>query len=260
MQYRMCLCVITLAAWAFAQETAKPAFDVVSFKHVGDQRSNTVQTGPGSFLSNIRPFRYTAGTVSCRMSMMSILQEAYQAKQFQIQGPDWMGSEIYEINANMPEATSKETARLMLQKMLADRAGLELRREEKEFQVLLLVAIPGSTKLEEFTPTPTSYGYRIGDGTLEANPAMPLGALADNLSRVAGRPVLDETGKSGYYKVKLQWNAEPPQRSEGGGAMPIGFDRGMLGALPQAGLKLEPAKRKLDYLVIEKLLKEPTEN
>src|SRR5215472_13997160 len=62
--------LLFLAISAAAQT---PAFDVVSVKHVGDQQSNAVQTGPGSFRSNMRPFKYTPATVSCRTTMMSIL-------------------------------------------------------------------------------------------------------------------------------------------------------------------------------------------
>jgi uncharacterized protein (TIGR03435 family) len=243
-------------AIAFGQD--KPAFDVVSMKHVGDQQSNSVQTGPGSFRSNTRGFRYTPGTVSCRLPLMSILTEAYQVKSFQVQGPDWLDQEIYEINANMTEGTSKETAQLMLQSMLASRMGLQLKKEQKEFAVFLLVVIPGTTKLEEVTPAPPSFGYSVGMDHMEANPGMPLSALTSNLTRAAGRPVLDETGRKGFYKVKLQWNAEPP-RSEGG-VIHMGSDSGIVAALPQIGLKLEPAKRILDNLIIEKVSKEPTEN
>jgi len=235
-----------------------PAFEVVSVKHVGDQQSNAVQTGPGSFRSNMRPFKYTPGTVSCRTTMMSILTEAYQVKDFQIQGPDWIKQEVYELNANMPEGTSKETARLMLQKMLADRFALGLKRDQKEFPVMLLKEIPGTTKLEEVVPAPAQYGYSAGMDHLEANPGMPLSALASNLSRAAGRPVLDETGRKGMFKIKLQWNAEPPRPE--GGVIHVGADTGILSALGQVGLKLEPAKRMMDWLVIEKVEKEPTEN
>jgi uncharacterized protein (TIGR03435 family) len=40
----------------------------------------------------------------------------------------------------------------------------------------------------------------------------------------------------------------------------IGVDVGMINALPQIGLKLEPVKRMMDSLVVEKASKEPTEN
>lgn len=248
--------VLIGVAIAFGQERA--VFDVLSVKHAGDMRSQQVAVGPNNWRLNLRPFRYTSGSVSVKESLMTILAEAYQLKPFQIQGPDWLEQEVYEIETRMPEGTSKETARLMMQSALADRLGLQARREQKEFSVFILKALPGSNKLEEVLPTPTTYGYSAGWDHLEAKPAMPLSALASNLSRAAGRPVLDETGLKGYYKVKLQWNVEPSRPD--GGADHVGSDAGMISALPQAGLKLEPAKRMMDWLVIEKVAKEPTEN
>jgi uncharacterized protein (TIGR03435 family) len=190
---------------------------------------------------------------------MSILTEAFQVKEFQIQGPDWIKQEVYELNANMPEGTSKETARLMLQKMMADRFGMSLKRDQKEFPVMLLKEIPGTTKLQEVAPAPKQFGYSMGMDHLEADPAMPLTALANHLSMAAGRPVLDETGRTGMYKVKLQWNADAP-RPEPGSVVRMGTDTGILSALGQIGLRLEPARRMMDWLLIEKLEKEPTEN
>jgi uncharacterized protein (TIGR03435 family) len=208
----------------------------------------------------MQPFRYTGGSVSCKTTLMSILTETYQVKSFQVQGPGWLDQEVYEIGARMPDGTSRETARLMLQTMLGDRLGLKLRREQKEFAVFALVTITGSTKLEEVTPTPTTFSYRMGTDSMEADPGMPMIALANTLSRAAGRPVLDETGLRGYYKVKLQWNAEPVQPERTGGVIHIGTDSAMISALPQIGLKLEFVRRLLDNLVVEKVSKEPTEN
>jgi uncharacterized protein (TIGR03435 family) len=249
--------VLLFAAVTAAAQT--PAFDVVSVKHVGDQQSNSVQVGPGSFRTSMRPFKYTPGTVSCRTTLMSMLTEAYQVKQFQIQGPGWLDQEVYELNANMPEGTSKEAARLMLQKMLADRFGMSMKRDQKEFPVMLLKEIPGTNRLEEVVPTPPSFGYSMGMDHLEAKPGMPLSALANHLSQSAGRPVLDETGRKGMYKIKLQWNAEPPSAAPGA-VIRLGTDSGILSALSQVGLRLEPAKRMMDWLIIENVGKEPTEN
>jgi uncharacterized protein (TIGR03435 family) len=253
---RSALLFLVCVPSAIGQERA--VFDVVSLKHVGDQRSNSVQTGPGAFLSNIRGFKYSPGAVSCRLPLMSILSEAYQVRPFQIQGPEWLDQEVYEIDARMPDGTSKETARLMVRSALADRMGLKLRRERKEFALFVLAVIPGTKKLEEVLPTPPTFGYSTRMDTLEADPGMPTSSLAGILSRAAGRPVLDETGLKGFYKVKLHWNADPP--TEGVAVTHLGADAGIISALPQIGLKLEPAKRMMDWLVIETVAKEPTEN
>jgi uncharacterized protein (TIGR03435 family) len=240
-----------------AQESVPPAFEVVSLKHVGDTQSNVVREGNRS-RSTTRPWEFNSGKVSCKLTLMAILTEAYGLKPFQVQGPAWMQTEVYELAATMPDPTPRETARLMIQTMLKNRLGMVARKEEKEFSVFRLVEVPGNTKLEELLPTPTGFSVRFANDYLEAMPAMPLSALAGSLSNAAGRPVLDETGRAGYYKIKLQWNADPPPTD--GGPIRLGVSTGMLTALPQIGLKLESAKKMLDSLVIEKANKEPTEN
>jgi uncharacterized protein (TIGR03435 family) len=239
-------------------QAAAPAFDVVSVKHIGDVQSTMVQEG-NQRKTTLVGLRFTGGAVSCKMTLSDILMEAYQVRGFQVLGPGWIEQEVYEIAARMPDGTSRETARLMLQTMLADRLGVKLHREQKEFSVFRLVVIPGTTRLEEVTPAPTSTRTRFGMDMLEADPGMPLSSLATRLARATGKPVLDETGKTGYYKVKLHWNATPYEPTPGV-AHEIGVDVGMISALPQIGLKLEPVKRMMDSLVVEKASKEPTEN
>jgi uncharacterized protein (TIGR03435 family) len=251
-----CGFVLMGALGGFGQEQS--AFDVASVKHVGDVQSTVTREGNMS-RTNLIPFRFVGGSVSCKTTLMTILTEAYGVQAFQVQGPAWMEQEVYDIAARMPDGTSRETARLMLQTMLADRMGLKVRREPKEYSVFALVAVPGSNKLETISPAPTSFKYRTGMDSMEADPGMPLAALVNTLSRAAGRPVLDETGLKGYYKVKLHWNAEPVRPVEGQ-VIHVGVDPAMLSALPQIGLKVEPVKRTMDSLVVEKVSKEPTEN
>ena len=92
---------------------------------------------------------------------------------------------------------------------------------------------------------------------------MPLRVLADTLSRAAGKPVIDQTGLAGMYKVRLHWNSDADFGGGAGGpamVRSLDTDSGILSAISQIGLKLEPRKKMFDLLVIEKVLKEPTEN
>jgi uncharacterized protein (TIGR03435 family) len=249
--------LIALCISGFAQE--RTMFDVVSLKHVGDVQANMIQEGNSSH-TDYRSFRYTPESVSAKEPLIQFLQEAFGLKDFQIQGPAWLTQEIYQLDARMTAGTSREVARQMLQSALADRLGLVVKREQKEYQVFALVKIPGSNKLQEIpTPEPPSFSYSARMDSIEATPGMPISALIFNLTRSAGRPVLDETGLKGFYKVSLHWSAEPIH-PEPGQVIQVGVDPAMLSALPQIGLKVEPARRTLDSLVIEKVNKEPTEN
>jgi uncharacterized protein (TIGR03435 family) len=261
---RIAFALWLLAALALAsQEAPSPAFDVVSVKHSGNT-SVVLQAGPGRVTLPTRGFRFTGGKVTCNLPLSSIVQEAYGVRDWQIQGPEWLGVELYDFAAIMPDGTSRENARLMMRTMLADRFGLKFRREPKEFSVYALVAIKGTSKLEEVVPTPETYSYKNVRGGLEAEPGMPLRVLADKLSRPAGKPVIDQTGLTGMYKVRLHWDADTDV-SGGGAGGPVmvrnfDTDTGILSAISQIGLKLEARKKMYDVLIIDKVAKEPTGN
>jgi len=177
-------------------------------------------------------------------------------ERYQIQAPEWVDSEVYEVQARMPEGTSREAARLMLQTALADRMGMVARREQKELSIFHLVVIPGSNRLEEITPAPAKYSVWALDTEFRALPGMPLSALAYQLTRISGRPVIDETGRTGHYKVDLHWQGDPSAGDNGS----VASEMGLLSAISQLGLKLVPGKKTMDTLVIETLSKEPAAN
>jgi uncharacterized protein (TIGR03435 family) len=248
--------ILLIAGAAFAQQ--RPTFDVVSIKHVGDLQSSIVRDGNMS-RSSMRPFQFTPGSVSCRMTLRNILLQAYQLAPYQIQGPEWMQSEVYEISARMTDGTSKDTARLMLQSALEDRMGMKAVLAEKELAIFRLVVIPGTNKLEKVdTPADGRTGFRIGTNLLESA-AMTMSGLAGSLTQAAGKPVIDETGREGFYKVSLHWDADPIP-ADHTGPISIGSDPGILSAIKDLGLKLEPAKKNMPFLTVEKMSKEPTEN
>ena len=256
--------ILLIAAAAFAQQ--RPTFDVLSVKHVGDMQSNIIREGGGT-RTNLRGFQYTPGSLSCRTTLRNIVMEAYQLQTYQIQAPDWTQSEVYEIGARMPDGTSKDTARLMLQSALEDRMGLKVRLEQKEVAILNLVVIPGSDKLQKVdAPADGAANFRAGmnlsgSNSLESE-AMTMASLATNLTRAAGKPVIDETGREGFYKVSLHWEAAAMPTPEAGGVIVLrpGTDPGMLSAIKVLGLKLEPARKTMASLTIEKVNRDPTEN
>ncbi len=197
--------------------------------------------------------------MSGRNTLRSILLQAYQLAPYQIQGPEWMNSEVYEISAKMPDGTSKETARLMLQAALEDRLGMKAVLAEKELAIFRLVVIPGTNKLEKVdTPSGGGASFRIGTNLLESA-AMTMSGLAGSLTQAAGKPVIDETGREGFYKVSLHWDADPIP-ADHTGPIRIGTDPGILSAIKDLGLKLEPARKSMPFLTVEKMSKEPTEN
>jgi uncharacterized protein (TIGR03435 family) len=241
---------VLLIAGLLRGQSQEPKFDVASVKHVG----SAIMYGPG--VSPVMGCRYSGNKVTCRQQLRSFVEDAYSVQHWQVQGPDWMDTENYELSATMPESTSRETARLMMRAMLADRFGLRFHTEDKEFPVYALVLAKGGLKLRE-VEKPAGYAYGIKRGRTEGSvrfetvPGIPMSSLSTFLSGPAGHPVLDQTGLAGYYNFDpVEWTRDPDDRS----------NAGIIPALSKVGLKLEPQKKMYAVLVIEKALKEPTEN
>jgi len=240
------------AATVFPAQDADPQFEIASLRHVGDTASTRIQEGKQS-RSTLQPLRFTPTSVSCRMTLMALLTEIYQVTPYQMEAPEWTRGEVYQLDARMPDGTSRQTARRMLESLLTQRLALQIHRKKRSTAVYLLVEIPGANKLEKVEDAPEAYrAFLIPDGYF-AIPAIPLDVLAADLSFNSDKLVLNETGRTGFYKVKVQW-----AREEDATASILNED--LIAALPQLGLKLQRAKRDLEYIVVDRIDKEPTTN
>jgi uncharacterized protein (TIGR03435 family) len=113
-----------------------------------------------------------------------------------------------------------------------------------------------------------------GQMHLEAE-KLSLQQLADSLARFVGRPVVDMTGLTGTYKIGLDLSREDMMAAAR--AAGVNIPAGALGGAPGAGpadpggtaifqsvenmgLKLDSRKLAVDYMVIDRLEKTPTED
>lgn len=90
------------------------------------------------------------------VSLKDIIAQAYQVKDYQISGPDWLGSERFDIVAKLPPGTPKDQIPLMLQSLLAERFKLQLHREKKDLPGYALVVDKKGSKLKESPVDPAS--------------------------------------------------------------------------------------------------------
>ena len=87
-----------------------------------------------------------------------------------------------------------------------------------------------------------------------------LSGLAERLSAVAGRPMLDRTGLKGNYDFELNW-APPARPDPADVSAPADPAVNLAAALEsQLGLKLEAKKAPLEVLVIDHAEKNPADN
>jgi uncharacterized protein (TIGR03435 family) len=148
--------------------------------------------------------------------------------------------------------------RQMLQVLLADRFALKVHRETRDMPVYVLTVGKGGRKFRESDPEAPSNNYHGVNGRNQyvtlAQATME--NLVDELSsQGTGRPVVDETGLTGHYDIRLE--ATPEFRIS---ANPQPEDLSIFTAIQeQLGLKLDPQTRPMDVLVIDHMEK-PSQN
>src|SRR5215471_8969592 len=128
-----------VTAWSQTMQSPHTAFDVASIK----------PARPEARGYSIRPFpgRLSAENVTLKL----LIAEAYHTHDFQISGPKWIDSDRYDLEAKIggDVPASRTQLRSMLQRLLADRFSLSVRRESKEMSVYMLEADKGESKLQQ---------------------------------------------------------------------------------------------------------------
>ena len=196
----------------------------------------------------------------------------YSIDQF-IGMPPWLtgDDDRYDVDAKVDEADlaswqnpAKQPTMLrsMLQAMLEDRLRLVVHRSIREAPVDLLVVGKNGPKFKATNPGELHPGARPmpGGGTLSREEkdgqmivhyfGISISQLANFVLGDAGRPVEDGTGLTGRYDVTIQRPALQPAAQQGETSAPD-LDPTAASIADQLGLKLQPAKRQLDYLVID---------
>jgi uncharacterized protein (TIGR03435 family) len=264
--FAVLLCLTAAAAQsanerlAFEAATIKPATQADMQGVYGNLFPMIMRGGPGTS---------SPGQISFKnASFRSILMSAYSLKQHQISGPRWIQTTGFNIEAKVPRGATKEQIKLMLQNLLAERFKLEAHRETREIPVFALVAGKGGPKLAA-AKNPEDGGGSFGPWKGNARWAatnQTTRNIADFLSPLMERPVVDMTGLTGQYDFTLDWTPEYPMvraapRALGAEAEPSDPAPTIFAAVQdQLGLKLEPRNAPVEILVIDRVEKTPTEN
>lgn len=186
----------------------------------------------------------------------------------------WVDMKRYDIDAKYPAGTKPEDFRLMLQKLLADRFHLASHRETRQMPGYRLVVPKGGPKLSRERKEPEYKDDAERKAALSklmdawkrkphSGPSSSwftyssttMAKLAEHLSANLERPVADNTGLEGSYSSSLEWS---PDESAPAAGNPL---PSILTALQeQLGLKLEPEKGPVEFLVIDRADKTPVAN
>ncbi len=194
-------------------------------------------------------------------TLVMLIHWAYQMPETRILGaPGWAASTYFNIEAKADPAVDQQLHNLssdaarkvkeeMAQALLADRFRLAAHTETRELPVYnLVVAKDGPT----FGPV-QSNGTTInaGYGRIDVQSSNSLATLAEELSKVAGRDVVDKTGIAGRYHLALRFTPDEGPATLNGEPIPNPPPGLFIALQEQLGLKLEPAKGPVQVLVID---------
>lgn len=239
-----------------------PEYDVASVKEnkAGDHMMRIMNTPDGFSCTNI--------------PLTTIIGIAYGVRQDLISGgPGWVNSTGFDVEAKVAgsdlEAFKKLSPRqrfALLQSLLAERFQLKVRHETKVLPMYDLVVAKGGPKLKVAPPADqpsdappdapkdlTSAKLRgrmtMGPGMFKGE-ALPMKALANNLSSILEHTVVDKTGLSGDYDFDLKWTPEDAAPAADNGAADSGASI-FTAVQEQLGLKLQSTKGPVNTLVID---------
>lgn len=243
---------LLLRTTTFGQPTG-PTFEVASIKPSDPEaRIGAITFPPGRFSVDNVPLR-------------TVLLRIYGLNDYQLSGGlDWL-KDRYNIQAKAPEGEFNDSQiRAMAQRLVEQRFQLKLHHESKPLPVYVLMLGKNAPKLAQSTEAP-GMSLGIGNGKITAR-RVKLSTLSIALSRLLGRPVIDESGLSADFDFTLHYDPASvglPFRDGSFGDATAAADAGepsiFTAIQEQLGLKLEGQKRAIDMIVIDSIQR-PTEN
>jgi len=242
---RAIVALFLLSLGVFAQ-----SFEVASIK---------VHPGPASIMDiTISGPRFRASA----QFVGGLVLYAYNLKNYQLAWtvPDTnLADTFFDIEAKADGDAVPTTAefRQMLQSLLTDRFKLKFHHESREIPVFALVVGKNGPKFKESAPDVVA-SLHVGVNGRNQIMTLTKRTLADVVQQLpvyTGRPVIDKTGLTGTYDIKLE--ATPSFRIN---RDPDPADISAFDAVQQQlGLKLEAQKAMIDVLVVDHVEK-PTGN
>jgi uncharacterized protein (TIGR03435 family) len=249
-----CLCLLAASAGAQTFEAAEV--------RVSPPNSSGSRT---AFLPNGR-YEFKGAT------MLELISEAWSLEpEYVYGGPNWLGTERFDIVAKAPAASTEADRLLMLRALLADRFKLVARKDTKPLPVYALTAGKRGVQFQKSDgKAPQACESTREEGTLVtvsytcANTTMA--KLAANLRprdrSALSHPVVDLTGVAGAWDFTLKYSPLVQlQRAHAGvgGTVSTGGSS-LFDALEKAGLKLERQTHPVPVLSVESVNRAPSGN
>jgi uncharacterized protein (TIGR03435 family) len=250
-------------------------FDVASIKPSppppGPRIRVTFEGGPGT----ADPTRF-----SCRnCSLLLLVMRAYDVQYHQVSGLS-SRADLYDIEAKLPGAATKDEFRMMLRNLLSRRFGMSLHRETRQMQSYELVVGKNGPKMKQSVPGPAlpvaaastssptvldSEGFPVlppgQPGYASVNGRARMQVVDETMDQLAARianqldmPVINATGLAGRFDFNLHWASPSVDAADDGGL-------NLFSAVEtQLGLRLRPGRAGVTVIVIDHVDRTPTGN
>jgi uncharacterized protein (TIGR03435 family) len=110
-----------------------------SGEEIISERNVRTPAGASAGLGIVSP-----GRVHCAGAVKEFVANAYDVREFQVEGPAWMDTARFVLDATMPPETTPKQVRAMWQNLLSDRFKLSSHRETKELPIYMRWWSPGT--------------------------------------------------------------------------------------------------------------------
>jgi uncharacterized protein (TIGR03435 family) len=184
-----------------------------------------------------------------------------------LSGPSWLETDRFDVIAKAPPGTSQETAKLMLQALLAGRFNLVVHMDTQPLPGFALTVGKRKLALKETDGSgngcnPPANPPASQPGVVPIQIAvchnLTMDTLAQLLPQMANaylsNPVKNMTGLEGSWDFEIRWTARGLLQQAGADGVTI-FD-----AMDKLGLKLEPQKLPFPVIVVDRVDQKPTAN
>jgi uncharacterized protein (TIGR03435 family) len=193
-------------------------------------------------------------------SLMSLIRSAYPditLESWRVSGgPAWINSDTWDLAAKLPPNMPTDEQPLyrrtesMLRTLLAEEFKLRTHRETREYPVYALVVAKNGVKLR--TSEVSQFNVEIGRGRMVFRHESISGLVNflyyphASAQQAADRPVIDRTGLEGFFDFTLEWTPDSAQAdlTAPGPSIFTAIEQ-------QLGLKLQPEKAPIEFLVID---------
>ncbi|HLI82987.1 MAG TPA: TIGR03435 family protein [Bryobacteraceae bacterium] len=216
-----------------------------------------------------------------KATMLDLIRTAWSIDAERVMGgPNWLEEDAFDVIAKIPEGTTRETAKPMLQALLEERFQLAVHNDTRPVAAYALKVNKRALLKPAAAAELTGGGCRFvappapkPTGPNGPPPAPPLFSIAcANITMAAfaealhsgiafapqylnGRVVVDETELKGAWDFELKLS--PP-----GMIGPLGLMQGttLSEALDKLGLRLDPVDAPLPVIVVDRVNRKPTPN